>query len=292
MRFQFISTKTGQYPVAWMCRRLRVSRAGYYAWRCRKPSARAQRDGYLTVRIRALFEAFDGTYGSPRIHDELVAQGHAVSRKRVIRIMQQEDLCAHLPRKFRKTTDSNHNQPVAENIVNRNFTPAEPNQLWASDISCVRTWQGWVYLAVVLDLYSRRVVGWATADHMRTELPLEALRMAIATRRPSAGLIHHSDRGSQYASDAYQDALAQHGFTCSMSRKGNCWDNSVVESFFATIKKDLIYRHSWPSARRVAIAIERYVSFYNARRRHSALGSLCPMHYEAINSQHRLPMAA
>ncbi len=292
MRFQFISSKTGQYPVAWMCRRLRVSRSGYYAWGCRMPSARSQRDAYLTVRIRALFEEFDGTYGSPRIYDELVAKGEPVSRKRVIRIMQQEGLCAHVPRKFRKTTDSNHERPIAENTVNRNFNPAEPNQLWASDISYVRTWQGWVYLAVVLDLYSRRVVGWATAEHMRTELPLEALQLAIATRQPPAGLVHHSDRGSQYASAAYQDVLAEHGFVCSMSRKGNCWDNSVVESFFATIKKDLIYRHSWPTARRVAIAIERYMAFYNGRRRHSALGSLCPMQYEVVNSQQLLPMAA
>jgi len=265
-----------------MCRRLRVSRSGYYAWRRRKPSARAQRDLYLTVRIRALFEEFDATYGSPRIYDELVAEGEAVSRKRVIRIMQQEDLCAHVPKKFRRTTDSNHDRPVAENTVNRDFNPAGPNQLWAADLSYIRTWQGWVYLAVVLDLYSRRVVGWATAEHMRTELPLTALQMAIDHRRPLAGLVHHSDRGSQYASEAYQDALADNHMLCSMSRKGNCWDNSVVESFFATIKKDLIYRHTWPTTHSVVAAIERYMSFYNGRRRHSALGSRCPVEYEAI----------
>lgn len=197
MRFAFISSKTGHYPVAWMCRRLRVSRSGYYAWQRREPSARARRDLYLTLRIRALFEEFDGTYGSPRLHDELIAQGESVSRKRVIRIMQHEGLCAHVPKKIRRTTDSNHDRPVADNTVNRNFNPAGPNQLWAADLSYIRTWQGWVYLAVVLDLYSRRVVGWATADHMRTELPLAALHMAIDRRQPPAGLVHHSDRGSQ-----------------------------------------------------------------------------------------------
>ena len=220
-----------------MCRRLRVSRSGYYAWRVRKPSERASRDVYLTARIRAIFEEFDRTYGSPRILDELKAAGERIGRGRVIRIMQQEGLCAHLPKKFRKTTDSNHCFNIAPNLVNRDFHPEAPNKLWAGDISYVKTWAGWSYLAVVIDLYSRRVVGWAVANHMRTDLPLDALKMAMRLRKSGKGLVFHSDRGSQYASDDYQEFLDENDIVCSMSRRANCWDNSCVESFFATIKK-------------------------------------------------------
>jgi len=292
VRFHFISTKTGQYPVAWMCRQLRVSRSGYYAWSHRKPSARKQRDAYLAARIRALFAEFEKTYGSPRIHDELKAAGECVGRRRVIRLMQQEGLCAHVPRRFKKTTDSKHDFAVAPNHVNRDFAPAATDKLWAADISYVRTWSGWVYLAVVIDLYSRRVVGWSVADHMRTELPLDALRKAVALRRPGHKLTHHSDRGSQYASDEYQGFLDANNMQCSMSRKANCWDNSCVESFFATIKKELIYRHAWPTGELVNKAIERYISFYNARRRHSTLGSCSPIEYELINASGEFRLAA
>lgn len=275
-----------------MCRQLRVSRSGYYAWLHRKPSARALRDVYLTTRIRALFKEYKQTYGSPRIHDELKTAGECVGRRRVIRLMQQEGLSARLPKQFKNTTDSNHDFGIAPNTVNRNFSPEAPNQLWATDISYLKTWQGWGYLAVVIDLYSRRVVGWSIANHMRTELPLDALKMAMELRLPEPGLVHHSDRGSQYASHDYQDYLKLNGIECSMSRKANCWDNSCVESFFATIKKELIYRHAWPSRRIVTAAVETYIAFYNERRRHSTLGSCSPIEYELMTASDEFRMAA
>ncbi len=226
MRYRFIGSKVGQYPVAWMCRQLRVSRSGYYAWRDRKPSAREVRDVYLAARIRAFFEASNETYGSPRILLDLRDAGECVGRRRVMRLMREEQLCAHLPKRFRKTTDSDHDYEIAPNSVDRDFSPPAPNLLWAVDISYVRTWAGWVYLAVVIDLYSRRVIGWSLADNMRTELPLTALREAMALRQPGEGLVHHSDRGSQYASNDYQKFLAANDIACSMSRRANCWDNS------------------------------------------------------------------
>jgi len=292
VRFHFIGSKVGQYPVAWMCRQLRVSRSGFYAWRDRKPSAREERDVFLTARIRAFFEASEQTYGSPRILLDLQGEGQRVGRRRVMRLMRQEGLCAHLPKRFRKTTDSDHDSPIAPNLVNRDFSPEAPNQLWAVDISYVRTWAGWVYLAVVLDLYSRRVVGWSLANHMRTELPLVALKSAIELRHPPKGLVHHSDRGSQYASNDYQEFLDTNDMTCSMSRKANCWDNSCVESFFATIKKELIYRHTWPTETAVEAAIEQYINFYNARRRHSTIGNCSPIEYEMATATDDFKMAA
>ena len=195
--------------------------------------------------------------------------------------MHQMGLVATAKRRFRRTTDSGHELPIAPNVVARNFNPGRPNQLWATDITYVWTWQGWLYLAVVIDLFSRRVVGWAVAEHMRTELVLEALQMALQLRVPGDDLVHHSDRGSQYASNQYQVRLQRHGITCSMSRKGDCWDNAVVESFFATLKKDLLYRRPWPTRSDARIAIGNYIEgFYNPRRRHSYLGQLSPAEYE------------
>jgi len=292
VRFHFIGSKVGQYPVAWMCRQLRVSRSGYYAWRDRKPSAQKERDVYLAAHIHAFFEASNQTYGSPRILLDLQEAGECVGRRRVMRLMRQEGLCAHLPKRFRKTTDSEHNYEVAPNTVDRNFTPSDSDKLWAVDISYVRTWAGWVYLAVVIDLYSRRVVGWSLADHMRTELPLAALKHAIELRRPKAGLVHHSDRGSQYCSNEYQEFLETNNVECSMSRRANCWDNSCVESFFATIKKELIYRHTWPTESAVTAAIRQYIDFYNARRRHSTIGNCSPIEYELATACDDFKMAA
>jgi transposase InsO family protein len=293
VKFAFIKAKTGQFPVAWMCRRLGVSRSGYYGWQNRKPSEHARRDEELRLKVKAMFDKFESRYGSPRLTDELRESGEKVSRKRVIRLMQEQDLSAVVPKKFKKTTDSKHDLPVAENLVARHFNPDAPNKVWAADISYVRTWQGWLYLAVVLDLFSRRVVGWAMADHMRTELPLEALQMALRDRCIEPGLIHHSDRGSQYASNDYQKALANSGMICSMSRKGDCWDNSVVESFFATLKKELIYRHSWPTRACTKEAIDEYIgTFYNCVRRHSAAGNMCPMAYEMVAMRDQLALAA
>jgi putative transposase len=281
MRFSFIEAQKAVFPINLMCKDLRVTSSGYYAWREREESEHARRDRQLAVKIRTFHEASRGTYGSPRIHEDLVEDGEAVGRNRVARIMQQEGLTGKAPRRFRRTTDSKHNLPVAENIVDRDFSPEAPNQIWAADISYVRTWEGWLYLAVVVDLFSRRVVGWAIAEHMLTELTLDALMMAVDQRQPLAGLIHHSDRGSQYASHDYQDALDAQGMLCSMSRKGDCWDNSVVESFFGTLKEDLIYRQSWPTKSQAKHAIAEYIAcFYNSHRRHSYIDNISPNEYE------------
>jgi putative transposase len=270
------------WPVAWMCRQLDVSRSGYYAWLERRPSARARRDQQLSVKVAAVHTASRGTYGSPSIRNELVEDGEKVGKKRVARLMRDQGLSGNPLKKYKRTTDSAHSLPVAKNLVKRHFEAERPNQLWVADISYVWTWDGFLYLAIIIDMFSRRVVGWAIADHMRTELALEALEMAVRDRQPPAGLMHHSDRGSQYASHEYQKALKTHGMICSMSRKGDCWDNAVAESFFATLKRELIYRQSWPTkARAIAAIIEYITCFYNSWRRHKALAGKSPMKYEA-----------
>lgn len=281
MKFRFVRAWTGHFPVAWMCRRLGISTSGYYASLKRPESEHARGDRRLAVKIRASHQASGGVYGSPRIYRDLKAEGEKVSRKRIARVMRENGISGELPKPSRRTTDSNHKLPVAENLVARDFNPKVPNKTWATDITYVRTWEGWLYVAVVLDLFSRRVVGWAAADHMRTELVLDALRMALRERQPGPGIVYHSDRGSQYASEESQKLLEANGMICSMSRKGDCWDNAVVESFFATLKKELIYRHSWPTRARVVKAIGEYLDrFYNSRRRHSSLGYVSPMEYE------------
>ncbi len=281
MRFSFIEEQKAVFSINLMCKVLCVTRSGFYAWRGREESEHSRRDRQLTVKVRAFHEASRGTYGSPRIHKDLEEDGEAVGRKRVARIMEQEGLTGLRPRAFRRTTDSKHNLPVAENIVDRNFSPEAQNQVWAGDITYVRTWQGWLYVAVVLDLFSRRVIGWAIADHMRTELALDALMMAVDQRHPPHGVIFHSDRGSQYASHAYQNALDANGMVCSMSRKGDCWDNSVVESFFGSLKEDLIYRHQWPSKAKTMQSIAEYIAcFYNSHRRHNYIDNISPNEYE------------
>jgi putative transposase len=269
------------YPIRWMCKHLQVSPSGFYAW-CQRPEAEHQRrDRELAVRIAAIHHEHKKRYGSPQVYNQLKKEGEAVSKKRVARIMREQGLSARPPKRFRRTTDSTHALPVAKNLLGRNFTSERPDKVWVSDITYVRTWEGWLYVAVVLDLFSRRAVGWAIADHMQTELALDALRMAIRQRCPGPGLIHHSDRGSQYASKAYQDELALHDMVCSMSRKGDCWDNAVAESFFATLKGDLIDRDIWPTKRRTMLAIADYIAcYYNTRRGHSTLGYMSPMEYE------------
>jgi putative transposase len=276
MRFSFMLEEKA-FPVRWMCKRLEVSCSGFYAWRARPESEHARRDRVLGVSIAAVHSENRGVYGSPRIYDELQAKGEAVSKKRVARLMREKGLTGKAPRRFRRTTDSSHGLPVAENILARNFTVDRPNEVWVGDITYVRTWEGWLYVAVVLDLYSRRVVGWAVADHMRTDLALDALKMAIDLRNPGSGLIYHSDRGSQYASLDYRAELHRHG----ISRKGDCWDNAVAESFFATLKGELIERECWPTKARARAAIIEYIAcFYNSKRSHSVLGYTSPMEYE------------
>lgn len=281
MKFHFIQKHAADFGVSWMSRRLGVSPSGYYAWRGRPPSKRAAQDAQLSLCIRAIHRRYHGRYGRPRIYDELRDQGHRVGARRVGRLMREQGLFGRMPKRFKKTTDSAHGLGYADNLVQQRFTVSGPNQLWVSDISYVRTWQGWLYVAVILDAFSRRVVGYAVDDHMRTELALEALQMAVRTRRPTGALVHHSDRGVQYASGAYQDALKAIGATCSMSGKGNCYDNAVAESFFSTLKQELIHRHRWPSKAGAKAAIGRYIDdFYNPQRRHSFVGNISPLDFE------------
>jgi putative transposase len=283
VRYEFIEAEKACFPVRLLCETLEVSRSGFYASRKRKPSQRAREDSRLLPRVRASYQRSSQTYGSPRIHQDLKEDGVRVSRKRVARLMREEGIAAHIPKRFRKTTDSKHDHPVASNILDRRFSALErPNQVWACDITYVWTWQGWVYLAVVMDLFSRRIVGWKAGDHMRTELVIEALNMALGQRCLDGGtLLHHSDRGSQYASRTYQELLEANGIECSMSRKGDCWDNAVVESFFGTLKCELILRRSWSTRRAVVEAIGEYIElFYNSHRRHSSLGFKSPNQFE------------
>jgi putative transposase len=258
--------------VALMCRQLSVSRSGYYRWKTREPSQRQKEDIRLKVAIKASHEQSRGTYGSPRIVDDLKEQGFDVSRRRVARLMAEEGITGTPKKPFKRTTDSKHSEAIADNTLDRNFNVDAPDTAWATDITYVRTWDGWMYLAVVVDLFSRRVIGWATATHMRTKLVMKALDMALGRRLPEPGLLHHSDRGSQYASRDYRKALDDRGIVCSMSRRGDCWDNAVVESFFATLKKELIHRKPWPTARAAREAIVEYIEvFYNRKRKHSTL---------------------
>jgi len=283
MRFAFIDVEKASYPMRILCRVLEVSRSGYYAWRARKPSARDLEDEQLRPKVVNAFETGRGTYGSPRVRDELVDQGFEIGRKRVARLMRELGLQGVSPRRFRVTTNSDHDRPVADNVLNRDFEATGPNEKWATDITYVWTGEGWLYLAAVMDLYSRRIVGWSTADHLRTELCLDALQMALEHRVGIEGLIHHSDRGVQYASDLYRDVLASQGIECSMSRRGNCWDNAVAESFFGTLKNELIYRRPWLTRQEAQGAIGEYIEiFYNRIRRHSTIGGMSPAKFEEV----------
>jgi transposase InsO family protein len=264
---------------------LRVSRSGFYAWLVRPISRRAAEDERLRTKIKAVHAQSRRTYGSPRVCAELRAGGEPVSRKRVARLMRRDGLQGRRPKRFRVTTDSNHELRVAPNVIARNFEADGPNQKWLGDITYLWTSQGWLYLAVILDAFSRKVVGWAIAEHLRTDLALAALRMAITRRLGKATsfrLVHHSDRGVQYASEIYQRALEQLGIDKSMSRRGNCWDNAVAESFFATLKVELLYRKSWPTKQEAREEIADYIErFYNPQRLHSTLGYLSPEDFEA-----------
>jgi transposase InsO family protein len=279
-RYRFIAAEKARYSVAQLCRVLRVAPSGYYAWQHRRPSARAEANAALTEQIRAVHDRSRCTYGAPRVHAELRAGGQRVSRKRVARLMRAAGLVGRPPRRFRRTTVADP-QAQAEDLVQRQFVATAPDQLWFGDITYVRTWEGWLYLAIILDAYSRKVVGWAMADHLRTELATAALQMALATRRPKPGLIQHTDRGSQYTSTTYGALLADYQVRQSVGRPGTCWDNAVAESFFATLKSELIYRHVWPTRRQAELAIFAFiVGWYNQHRRHSALGFLSPAEVE------------
>lgn len=287
MRYGFIQTKKAEFPVATLCTMLEVTRSGYYAWARRAPSERARENARLAMHVRDAHRQSRGTYGSTRVRRELImSHGFRVGRNRVARLMRELGLRGCQPRRYRATTDSTHVHPIAPNVVARRFTATEPNQLWVTDITYVRTWEGWLYLAAILDVFSRRVVGWAIADHLRTELVEEALAMALGARRPTQGLVHHSDRGCQYASGDYRKQLADRGIVCSMSRRGNCWDNAMAESFFATLKNELLHRQPWPTKKQARSAIAEYIAcFYNPHRRHSALDYVSPMRYERLHAR-------
>ena len=282
MKYQFMQQHRSQFALAMLCRVLQVSRSGYYTWSQRALSSRAQQDQQLAQQVRTIHVQSRYTYGSPRVHAALQAQGIGCSQKRVARLMQALQLKARQARRYKATTDSSHGLPVASNLLARQFKVEQSNQVWAGDITYVWTGEGWLYLAVVLDLCSRRVVGWHMAPRLNTQLVVRALEMAWQQRRPAPGLLHHSDQGSQYASGSFQEVLAQRGLVCSMSRKGNCWDNAPVESFFATLKTELIHGQRFATRAAAMSAIFDYIEvFYNRQRRHSALGYVSPAEYEA-----------
>lgn len=281
MKHACIARHRGEFAVRLMCQLLEVSPSGFYAAQRRAPSRRAVTDQRLRLAIRTAHATSAGRYGAPKIHAELRAQAIRCSRKRVARLMRADALRGTCPRAFRVTTQSAHAAPVAANVLARRFAVTERDRVWAADITYLRTAEGWLYLAVVLDLASRRVIGWDAAARLDQSLTLRALHRAVALRRPRPGVLHHSDRGIQYASAAYRAVLAQHGMTRSMSRAGNCWDNAVVESFFATLKTELAATAQWPTRASAQRALTGYIDqWYNHQRRHTTLGFKSPVQYE------------
>jgi putative transposase len=281
MRYRFIQAEKAQYPVEVLCRVMAVARSGFYAW-CQRPmNRRAQQNQHLLAQIQLCHRESKGCYGSPRIHRDLCAQGLRISRHRVARLMRLHDMRGVCRRRVPQRPRTASPAIVAANVLQRDFTATHPNQKWAGDITYIQTREGWLYVAVLLDVYSRRIVGWAMAERVTTELTTTALTMALQQRPITGRLLHHSDRGSQYAAVAYQQHLMVHGIQCSMSRPGNCWDNAVVESFFATLKTELIQRRRFQTRQEATSAIFAYIEgFYNRRRRHSTLGYRSPMEFE------------
>ena len=297
--FGFVLARKAEHSIALMCRVLEVSRSGYHAWASRSPSPRAVEDARLTARIRELHAKRREVYGSPRIWADLVIDdGERIGRKRVERLMRHAGLSGLITKKYKATTIRVPGVRVADDLLHRDFAAAAPNRCWVADITYLRTWEGWLYLVAVQDLYSRRIVGWSMADHMRTELVTDALQMALARRRPGPGLIWHSDQGGQFVSLAFGQQARAAGIAQSMGSKGDCFDNAVAESFFATLKKELVHRRSWPTRAELRTAVFDYIEvFYNRERRHSTLGQLSPVDYEnstlspssSIDAASRLP---
>ena len=280
--FEFIAAKKAEHSVKTLCRVLGVSRSGFHAWQGREPSARAREDARLTARIRALFVLRRKVYGSPRIWSDLVIDdGERIGRKRVERLMRQAGPSAVMEKKWRSTTIRLPGVRVADDLLDRDFSATGPNQRWVADITYLRTWEGWLYLVAVQDLFSRRIVGWSMADHLRTDLVTDALQMALAQRRPDPGLIWHSDQGSQFVSLAFGRQARAAGIAQSMGSRGDCWDNAVAESFFATLKKELIHRRTWPTKAEMRTEVFDYIEvFYNRQRRHKTLGQHSPVDFE------------
>jgi transposase InsO family protein len=280
VKFAFVEVEKASFPIAFMCRHLGISTSGFFAWRKRPESQRAREDRRLAVLVREAHDISRQNYGSPRIHEDLKqAQKIRISRKRVIRLMRAQGLKGKIRRRWVKTTDSRHDLPVAPNLLSRNFEASAPNQRWVGDITYLRSPEGWLYLAAVLDLHSRMIVGWAVSAVIDRHLVITALDAALLRRAPGAGLLHHSDQGSQYASEDYQDVLEANGFTCSMSRRGDCYDNAAMESWFGTLKTELgeAFESHADARRKLFDYIE---VFYNQKRRHSSIGFVSPAEFE------------
>ena len=283
--YELVDSEKAAFPVAVLCEAVGVSRSAYYAWRRSVPSAREQANERVLAEIRAIHVENEARYGSPRMRDELRDRGHDIGKHRVARLMRENGLWARIRRRFRHTTDSRHKLPIAPNLLGQRFTATAPNQVWVGDITYIWTAEGWAYLAVLLDLYSRRVVGWALRKSLNRELAVAALQHAMTCRQPPPGLIHHTDRGCQYASYEYRALLDQHGVRCSMSAAGNCYDNAVAESFFATVKKELVHGCAFETRSEAYDAISDYIeNYYNAKRRHSAAGNQSPINFELAHS--------
>jgi putative transposase len=279
--YELVDSEKAYFPTRVVCEAVGVSRSAYYAWRRGTPSQRSIANERVLTEIRAIHTEHKARYGSPRMRDELRDRGHAVGKHRVARLMREFGIKARPRRRFKRTTDSRHKLPIAPNLLERNFTTDAPNQAWVGDITYIWTAQGWSYLAVLLDLYSRRVIGWAMRKSLSRDLAVAALNHALTQRRPSAGLVHHTDRGCQYASGEYRRLLAKHGAACSMSAAGDCWDNAVAESFFATLKKELVHGCAFETRSEAYDLISDYIeNYYNAKRRHSAAGNLSPINFE------------
>ena len=282
MKFTFIKDERPSWlSVRRACNLLSVSPSGYYKWLSEPVGAREQRDLQLARVVEDVYRASKKRYGSPKVHKQLVALGHAVSKTKVERLMRQAGLRSKVARRFRATTNSRHTFPVADNLLNRSFTASAPDRVWGADITYVQTLEGWLYLAVVIDLYSRRIVGWGMGDRLTAELAISALRMALQCRKPEPGLLHHSDRGIQYASKEYRGLLAEHGAIASMSRKGNCWDNAPVESLFRSLKTELVHHERYKTRAEARHSIFEWIEVdYNRQRIHESLGYVTPVAYE------------
>jgi putative transposase len=281
----FVHAEKANYSVKLLCSVAQISRSSYYDWTQNHQSELARTDALLLCEIRDIYETGRGNYGSPRIHDELKKQGRCVGRKRVIRLMRSAQICAKTKRKFRVTTDSNHDGPFAENVLARAFTSSAPDRVWVSDITYLKTKQGWLYLCVVIDLFSRKIVGWSLQKRMPAELVCDAFDMAVRLRRPGPGLVFHSDRGSQYCSKKLLRRFSRWGTTRSMSRKGNCWDNAVSESFFATLKKELVRGKEYATDAEAQSEVFEYITvFYNRVRKHSVTNGVSPESFESCKS--------
>jgi putative transposase len=292
MRFRFIEERRDKFPVTHMCKVLTVSSSGYYAWRQRPPSAREMANRELYNRIEAVYNDNHGVYGSPRIYQELKDQGMACSENRIARLMRLRGLQAKQSKRFKTTTKRNRAHPVAPNLLKRDFTAERPDQKWLADITYIATLEGWLYLAAILDLHTRRIVGWAMSDRMTSGLTVAALEMALLQRQPDAGLIHHSDQGSQYTDQVYQALLKDRGIRASMNGAGSWYDNAPMESFFGTLKSEWVHHHLYHTRDEAKTDVFYYIeSFYNRRRRHSALDYLSPEAYEQIFHQGVLTLA-